>query len=480
MADRHRDRPNKNFPNSSQSNYHPGRKSIATTTNIRDTKSEYHSSQTNSNNRDKNRNRLNQSATELPSNEVEHQLKRRRITPDRKYPQTPDAWEKYKQTCKIGQGTFGEVFKATLIDNDKVIVAMKRVLMDHEKEGFPITALREIKILQTLNRKANNYGSSVDTECPIGHENIVRLIEVCREVSDRSHTPSVFLVFEFCEHDLHGLLTHLKKKQLDFTAAEKKSIVQQMLRGLMYVHGKRIFHRDMKTSNVLVTQNGVVKLADFGLARPSYVTSSRQLTNNVVTLWYRPPELILGDNNYSSAIDIWGCGCIMAELWTKAAIFSAKVETEQYKQIMDVCGSIDPEDWPKVTKLKNYLKMTTMNDGKGVANQNGPKKRERQLKNKYGGAINDSLALSLLDDMLKLNPEKRISANSALDSYWLWLEPLPERPDLKNNKKEIKQSYFELLSRPKKSGNRGGNQPPEPKPTKDPIGFGHKFHEYTY
>ena len=145
--------------------------------------------------------------------------------------------------------------------------------------------------MQTLNRTNDDSGSSD----AIGYENIVRLIEICREIRDKD-SPSVFLVFEFCEHDLHGLLNC---KEVEFSMAEKKSIVQQMLRGLMYVHGKRIFHRDVKTSNVLVTKSGVVKLADFGLARPSYVTSSRQLTNNVVTLWYRPPELILGQLNVS-------------------------------------------------------------------------------------------------------------------------------------------------------------------------------------
>ena len=225
-----------------------------------------------------------------------------------------------------------------------------------------------------------------------------------------------------------------------------------MLRGLMYVHGKRIFHRDMKTSNVLVNQDGTVKLADFGLARPSYVTSSRQLTNNVVTLWYRPPELLLGDNNYGSAIDIWGCGCIMAELWTKKAIFSeAKDDINQLRQITDICGSIDRSDWPTVTKLKNFT------DEKYKSCLSTSKKRERQLTKKFGNELNDPLALSLLDDMLKLNPEKRISANSALDSYWLWVEPLPKKPDLKSM--NIDKSQFEIFTR-RQGGKRARDNGP--------------------
>merc|ERR1712087_508891 len=276
--------------------------------NTRETKSEYNSRSSNS--------RLNRTLDPSLSYNSQNppDSKRRKLT-QKKYTKTPDAWDKYNKIRKIGQGTFGEVFKSERKEMDEKncknkIVAMKRVMMDNEKEGFPITALREIKILQTLNRTSNGGSDSSDA---IGYDNIVRLIEICREIKDKE-SPSVFLVFEFCEHDLHGLLTC---KEVDFSIAEKKSIVQQMLRGLMYVHGKRIFHRDVKTSNVLVTQSGTVKLADFGLARPSYVTSSRQLTNNVVTLWYRPPELILGASDYTSSIDVWGCGCIMAELWTR-------------------------------------------------------------------------------------------------------------------------------------------------------------------
>merc|ERR1712151_615122 len=165
--------------------------------------------------------------------------------------------------------------------------------------------------------------------------------------------------------------------------AEKKSIVQQMLRGLMYVHGKRIFHRDVKTSNVLVTKSGVVKLADFGLARPSYVTSSRQLTNNVVTLWYRPPELILGASDYTASIDVWGCGCIMAELWTRGAIFQARDEMGQIQKICETCGSIEENDWPKVTKLKKHSLLNNLK----FHSSNGSKtnKKERQLKRKFEG-----------------------------------------------------------------------------------------------
>ena len=156
--------PSRRPPHGSSSQYNPARRSIAST---RETQSEY---------QHKDRARLNRSLDPIPPTEA----KRRRITPDRKYAQTPDAWEKYEQTVKIGQGPFGEVFKAKprqpelLSENAQTssgFVAMKRVLMEHEKEGFPITALREIKILQTLNQIKNTYGNNAATDAPIGHEN---------------------------------------------------------------------------------------------------------------------------------------------------------------------------------------------------------------------------------------------------------------------------------------------------------------------
>lgn len=370
------------------------------------------------------------------------EAKRRKIY-TRKYVQTPDAWEKYQKITKIGQGTFGEVFKAKKknpTDKSTQEVAMKRVIMDHEKEGFPITALREIKILQTLNRKnatGVNGASGDDKDAPIGYDNVVQLLEVCRDISqtgaDNKARPSVFLVFEFCSHDLHGLLTC---KKVNFGAAEKKSIVQQMLQGLLYIHGRHIFHRDMKTANILVTSTGIVKLADFGLARPSYVTSSRQLTNKVVTLWYRPPELLLGEINYGNAVDMWGCGCIMAELWTNGTpILQGKEELSQLHQIVKLCGSIEESDWPAVKNLREWNKFKM-------------EKSDRKIRTKYKTLIPDNLALSLLDEMLKLNPDKRISACQALDHCWFWEEPMPQQPDLKviNNQ----GSQFEFLGRQKK------------------------------
>jgi len=363
------------------------------------------------------------------------QQKRRKIF-NRSYKQTPDAWIKYEKIAKIGQGTFGEVFKGKNKETGE-LVALKRVIMDHEKEGFPITALREIKILQTLNRCP---AADKDDHNSTGYKNIVQLLEVCRDVSDYEKAgkiPSVFLVFEFCYHDLHGLLVGKWEKKREFEPAEKKSIVKQMLQGLWYIHMNKIFHRDMKTANVLVTNSGVVKLADFGLARPSYVTSSRYLTNKVVTLWYRPPELLLGDVNYCEKIDLWGCGCIMAELWTSGRpILDGKVELDQLEKIFTLCGSIDEQQWPNAQKLLGSSQGIT---GKSIKNF---KRKPRQLRERFQKLI-DPVGLSLLDDLLKLNPDSRPTAMVALDNGWFWEEPGPRPPDLTH----LDRSQFEFINR---------------------------------
>lgn len=203
-----------------------------------------------------------------------------------------DESSKYEKVAKIGQGTFGEVFKARARNSNKKFVAMKKVLMDNEKEGFPITALREIKILQLLK-----------------HENVVNLIEICRTKATlhNKYRSTFYLVFDFCEHDLAGLLSNVNVK---FSLGEIKKVMQQLLNGLYYIHSNKILHRDMKAANVLITKNGILKLADFGLARAFSVAKSGQVnkyTNRVVTLWYRPPELLLGEFRFISLNFVLSC-----------------------------------------------------------------------------------------------------------------------------------------------------------------------------
>ncbi|XP_049786418.1 cyclin-dependent kinase 9 [Schistocerca cancellata] len=334
-----------------------------------------------------------------------------------------DEATKYEKVAKIGQGTFGEVFKARDKKNAKKFVAMKKVLMDNEKEGFPITALREIRILQLLK-----------------HENVVNLIEICRtKASQHNRYRSTFyLVFDFCEHDLAGLLSNVNVK---FSLGEIKKVMQQLLNGLYYIHSNKILHRDMKAANVLITKNGILKLADFGLARAFSANKNGQgnrYTNRVVTLWYRPPELLLGDRNYGPPVDLWGAGCIMAEMWTRSPIMQGNTEQQQLTLISQLCGSITPEVWPGVESLELYTRMEL------------PRGQKRKVKERLRPYVKDPYACDLLDKLLVLDPSKRYDSDSALNHDFFWTDPMP--CDLSKMLAQHTQSMFEYLAPPRRQG----------------------------
>ncbi|KAK4291254.1 hypothetical protein Pmani_028116 [Petrolisthes manimaculis] len=340
---------------------------------------------------------------------------------------------KYERLAKIGQGTFGEVFKARDRRTGKV-VALKKILMENEKEGFPITALREIRILKLLR-----------------HENVVNLLEIARTkgppppglqkpakaTPHMSSLSTFFLVFEFCEHDLAGLLSNVNVK---FNLGEIKKVMQQLLNGLYYIHSNKILHRDLKASNVLITKNGILKLADFGLAR-AFSTSRggpNRYTNRVVTLWYRPPELLLGERNYGPPVDMWGAGCIMAEMWTRTPILQGSTEQHQLALITKLCGSITPEIWPSVENYDLFNKMELV------------KGQQRRVCERLKHYVRDSLALDLLDKLLTLDPSKRTDSSSALDHDFFWTDPMPG--DLSKMLSQHTQSMFEYLAPARRPG----------------------------
>ncbi|XP_033223321.1 cyclin-dependent kinase 9-like [Belonocnema kinseyi] len=334
-----------------------------------------------------------------------------------------DESTKYEKVAKIGQGTFGEVFKARDKKTGKKFVAMKKVLMDNEKEGFPITALREIKILQLLK-----------------HENIVNLIEICRTKATpgNRYRSTFYLIFDFCEHDLAGLLSNVNVK---FSLGEIKQVMVQLLNGLYYIHSNKILHRDMKAANVLITKTGILKLADFGLARAFSMNKNGQAnryTNRVVTLWYRPPELLLGDRNYGPPVDLWGTGCIMAEMWTRSPIMQGNTEQQQLTLISQLCGSITPDVWPAVADLDLYNKMELI------------KGQKRKVKERLKPYVKDAYACDLLDKLLLLDPTKRYDADQAMDHEFFWVDPMP--CDLSKMLSQYTQSMFEYLAPPRRSG----------------------------
>ncbi|EIN10645.1 Pkinase-domain-containing protein [Punctularia strigosozonata HHB-11173 SS5] len=297
----------------------------------------------------------------------------------------PPPQELYSIVSQVGEGTFGKVYKARNAVTG-VHVALKRIRMEAERDGFPVTAMREIKLLQSLR-----------------HENIVRLYEMM--VSNGN----VYMVFEYMDHDLTGILS---QTQFSFTDANLKSLCQQMLAGLAYLHHKGVIHRDIKGSNILVNNRGELKLADFGLARFYQKRRRSDYTNRVITLWYRPPELLYGATVYGPEVDMWSAGCIMLELFTKKPVFQGNDEIHQLDVIFKILGTPTTERWPGVTELPWFELV----------------KPKEVIPNHFRGLFQKWMspaALDLAEQLLDYEPSRRISAVQALDAPYFTQEDPP-------------------------------------------------------
>ena len=270
---------------------------------------------------------------------------------------------------------------------------------------------------------------------------------MCAAAPYNRYRSTFYLVCEFCEHDLAGLLNN---RSLQFSLAEIKNIMQQLLNGLFYIHANKVLHRDMKASNILITKAGVLKLADFGLSR-NYSISNRakQYTNRVVTLWYRPPELLLGAREYGPKIDMWGVGCIMAEMWLRRPLMQGRTEQNQLELISQMCGSLTPEVWPDIERLELFGKLVL------------PEGQKRRLNERMRAVMKDDNAVELVDKLLCLDPSKRICSDVALNHDFFWSEPMPA--DLAPKLATLTQSMFEL-NVPRRPSHQARQQQPRPAP----------------
>lgn len=237
------------------------------------------------------------------------------------------AMQKYEKLEKIGEGTYGTVFKGKNRDSLE-IVALKRVRLDEDDEGVPSSALREICLLKELK-----------------HKNIVRLYDVLH--SDKKLT----LVFEHCDQDLKKYFDSLNG---DIEMDVVKSFMYQLLRGLAFCHSHNVLHRDLKPQNLLINKNGELKLADFGLAR-AFGIPVKCYSAEVVTLWYRPPDVLFGAKLYTTSIDMWSAGCIFAELANAGRpLFPGADVPDQLKRIFKLLGTPTEDNWPGVSQLADY------------------------------------------------------------------------------------------------------------------------------
>ncbi|AET41054.1 cyclin-dependent serine/threonine protein kinase SGV1 Ecym_7206 [Eremothecium cymbalariae DBVPG len=353
----------------------------------------------------------------------------------------------YKEEKKLGQGTFGEVYKGIHLATQRQ-VAMKKILVKAENDLFPITAQREITILKRLN-----------------HKNVLRLIEMVYDHSPfqngnsygqdsaqssgaNDSLKSFYMILPYMVADISGIL-HNPRMTLDM--GDIKNMMLQIFEGINYIHCKKFMHRDIKTANILLDHKGILKIADFGLARnyygappnlkyPGGAGTDAKYTSVVVTRWYRAPELVLGDKNYTTAVDIWGIGCVFAEFFEKKPILQGKTDIDQGHVIFKLMGTPSNDDWllarylPGAELTKTYYEPT--------------------YKERFGKHLSES-GLDLLSKLLALDPYKRVTAMSAVKHPFFLEEPLPKQElklpceeshetDIARYRKELHQSMTNL------------------------------------
>ncbi|KAM3380769.1 protein IMPAIRED IN BABA-INDUCED STERILITY 1 isoform X1 [Capsicum galapagoense] len=327
--------------------------------------------------------------------------------------------ESFEKLEKIGQGTYSSVFRARDLESGRT-VALKKVRFDNfEPESVRFMA-REIMILRRLD-----------------HPNIIKLEGL---ITSRLSC-SMYLVFEYMEHDISGLLSC---PEVEFSESQIKCYMKQLLSGIEHCHSRGVMHRDIKGANLLVNNDGILKVADFGLANFCNLGRKQPLTSRVVTLWYRPPELLLGSTEYGASVDLWSVGCVFGELLTGKPILQGRTEVEQLHKIFKLCGS-PPDDYWKKSKLPHATLFKPQHP--------------------YESCLWDTFkdlaksAVSLIETLLSVEPPKRGTASSALVSEYFKTKPhacdpssLPKYPP----SKEIDAKHCEEAKRKKPGGRARG------------------------
>ncbi|KAI8923538.1 kinase-like domain-containing protein [Entophlyctis helioformis] len=298
--------------------------------------------------------------------------------------------DNYEKLNRIEEGSFGIVYRARDRSTGE-IVALKKLKLQNETNGFPVTTLREIQTL--LMSK---------------HPHIVNV----REIVTTPSLSGVFIVMEYLDHDLKTLMEDMKSP---FLLSEIKTLLKQLLSAVACLHRNWIMHRDLKTSNLLMNNRGRIKVADFGLAR-RYGSPLGPITPLVVTLWYRAPELLLGAKSYSTAVDMWSIGCIFGELVNKEPLMPGRGEMDQLAKVFKLLGTPNTTIWPGFSELP--LAKTV----------NFHPQPYNNLRTTFPYLTEDGL--DLMSRLLTYDPDTRITAEEALAHPFFTSNPLPKDPDL--------------------------------------------------
>lgn len=289
-----------------------------------------------------------------------------------------DAFEKLE---KVGEGTYGKVYRARERATGKV-VALKKTKLPEDDEGVPPTTLREISLLRMLSRDPH----------------IVKLMDV-KQGQNKEGKTVLYLVFEYMDTDLKKFIRGFRQTGTNIPTKTIKSLMYQLCKGVAFCHGHGVLHRDLKPHNLLMDPKTLqLKIADLGLAR-AFTLPIKEYTHEILTLWYRAPEVLMGSTHYSTAVDMWSVACIFAELITKQALFPGDSELQQLLLIFRLLGTPNEKVWPGVSQLKNWHEYP----------QWTPQKLSTAVPNL------DADGLDLLAKMLQYEPAKRISAKKAME-----------------------------------------------------------------
>jgi len=275
---------------------------------------------------------------------------------------------------------------------------MKKIKLQDEKEGVPKSAIRELRTLQMLR----------------GSSSIVSLIGIggSKPFEERNRGKgSLYFILEFAEHDLTGFL---ESRNRHISVAEAKCLASQLLHAIDFCHMKGVLHRDLKCANLLIDSRGILKLADFGLAREFQAEQPANLTAKVVTVWYRPPELLLGETNYGPEVDLWGAGAIIAELLVGRPLFSAEKEKQVLDVIIDMLGTIE-HYWKTLPMWESWQETISKQD------------RSDKLRTGLMRGISES-GCQLVKSLLDLDPKLRMQAAFAATHEFFLEAPVGCKP----------------------------------------------------